>query len=108
MITDAERAALIEQGTPLEPFFWRDGYRFFPVEAVENQRYLPLIGWGKRLLPSDVGVWSTWDCRRGFGARDELAAALSGGHGARKSDWLLLASAGETDADGWRYSVLLP
>ena len=47
------------------------------VEAVENERYVPLLGWTRRLLPTDAGVFTDWDGRRAHPSdRDALARAL--------------------------------
>ena len=66
MIDEDELDAIIEMCTVLKHAVLRNGYWWDVLIACENERCFPVTGWGKRLLPTDVGLWSDWDCR--FGA----------------------------------------
>ena len=111
MIDEDELDAIIEMCTVLKHAVLRNGYWWDVLIACENERCFPVTGWGKRLLPTDVGLWSDWDCRFGAETPDELAVALSGGEarGERVAPWRVLNDASvPTDAEGWTYSRLIP
>ena len=69
--------------------------------AYENQRWVPLKGWGQTLLPGDMcGQW----CDAAFSKVESLdAVALPAGGASWAGEWSL-DLAGAHDPEGWRYA----
>ena len=77
----------------------------FDVEVVESQRYFPIIGWGKKRMPTDRAEWTD---REGSRVSKEQLEALMPGEGtmAWTTDWKLYHPPGEQfDTDGWQYAL---
>ena len=69
------------------------------VDVYENQRWLPLVGWSGRLLPTDRPGWSD---DRGRGRRREDCVAEGGWRWV--GEWEVVRDE-RTDVDGWSYAV---
>eukprot|EP00037_Helgoeca_nana_P015754 m.147595 g.147595 ORF g.147595 m.147595 type:complete len:1197 (-) comp23157_c0_seq1:132-3722(-) len=72
-------------------------------EVFENQRYFPIKGWSKNLLPTDRAPFSTHDGLVGFGSIE----AIKGTQGwiwAPNAEWQL-EDHGDKKAAGWAYAV---
>lgn len=80
------------------------------IVLVETERYFPLIGWGKRRLPTDRPQWA--DKSGKHHATLEDADAIIAANHFIWSDvtpkWVVYKAAHETDEDGWSYSVDFP
>ncbi len=76
------------------------------VEVFENERYIPLSGWGKGLLPADPQI---------YGSREALIGAktlleyekllLTAGWEFEAEGWTTATEDLNTDEDGWSYSL---
>jgi hypothetical protein len=69
--------------------------------VYENQRYIPLAGWGQQFLPTDPFAWSSEDGKAGGKAFEAYQ------HGKIKSDYTLIMD-DHTDAKGWQYAIAFP
>ena len=71
------------------------------VTTYENQRFVPGLGWGTRMLPTDRWVWSD---RQGKAQlrRDQVPAPRHGG--LFVADWEVFVCE-STDAEGWQYAI---
>ena len=69
--------------------------------AYENQRWVPLKGWGQTLLPGDMcGQW----CDAAFSKVESLDAVALPAGGASWASPSSLDLAGAHDPEGWRYA----
>ncbi|CUG90251.1 integral peroxisomal membrane peroxin, putative [Bodo saltans] len=77
--------------------------------VVEGERYFPIIGWGKKRLPTDRPQWTDFTGKH-EATREQVTAKLQPSQGFEwKGDWKLHAnSPTETDAEGWQYSIDFP
>ena len=74
------------------------------VEIYENERFFPIMGWGKRRLPTDRFHWSNRDGTVEE-SRDDSRRPPPGTTWV--SEWYRTPN-GETDRDGWEYAVDFP
>lgn len=79
------------------------------VEVFENERYIPISGWGKNLLASDRHIYSNRDGSVGFPTLEEYETAMKSVGWeydvVSSESWMLCKDDKNTDEEGWSYSV---
>jgi hypothetical protein len=74
-------------------------------EIFENQRWLPIVGWGKRLLPTDRERYSSRNGKVGWKTLEDVPPPDGFVWG--DCAWQRVADS-STDPDGWTYAVDFP
>lgn len=77
------------------------------VEMFENERYIPLSGWGKALLPADPQSFTSREGTVGAKTSAEYDTFLltAGWVFEEEEDWVTAKADVNTDEDGWSYSL---
>lgn len=71
------------------------------VRVLEAQRHFPIVGWSKKLLPTDPGKWLSVDGKASIARED-----ITPGAGFKwKTDWNFEVKDGVTDDKGWMYAL---
>ena len=78
----------------------------FEVELWETQRFMPVVGWGKKRLPTDRPEWAD---RTGKHATSREAISNKIPNECEwVSEWVPLGMPGLVDKDSWSYAVDFP
>lgn len=78
----------------------------FEVEVIESERCFPIIGWGKKRLPTDRPEWADRGGKHGH-TKQELDGKLPDGC-VWTGEWRLIVDNKSTDLDGWEYAIDFP
>jgi hypothetical protein len=78
----------------------------FEVEVVQTHRWFPLIGWGKRRLPTDRDEWADRDGK--VHRTKESVDKILPQNCRWRTGWRIVLEPDITDEDGWEYGLDFP
>ena len=101
---EADKFDVVPEGWMVESFASVDGGGI-TIAVIESERYFPLKGFRKRLLPGDPPLWQRTDNKKmplpnGLSSVDPHPADWCW-----RGDWQLHVDLSKTDTNGWSYST---